>query len=122
MVVEIPIEAVYGDEMSNLKIPRIVGEFFAKNLLNFFKRILYNYFLRGFSIASVQLILVSLFFCFGAGYGAYFWHLSWKTGAPATSGTVMVAGLPIIIGIQLLLAFFSYDMQNRSGMALHRRL
>ena len=63
-----------------------------------------------------------LLFCFGTAYGAYFWYLSWKTGAPATSGTVMVAGLPIIIGVQFLLAFFSYDMQSPAGVVLHKRL
>lgn len=42
VVVDIPMEAVYGSEVSNLTIGRIVGEFFVKNIKNFFKRIYFN--------------------------------------------------------------------------------
>ena len=40
------------------------------------------------------------------------WH--WIGGAshPATSGTVMLAALPIIIGIQCLIAFLHYDVSS----------
>jgi hypothetical protein len=34
----------------------------------------------------------------------------------------MLAGLPVIVGVQLLLAFLSYDMQNDPRTPLHRRL
>ena len=43
VVVDIPMEAIYGSEVSNLTIGRIVGEFFMKNIKNFFKRIYFNY-------------------------------------------------------------------------------
>ncbi len=42
VVVDVPMEAKYGNEESNLKISRIVGEFFAKHVRNFLKRIFYN--------------------------------------------------------------------------------
>ena len=41
---------------------------------------------------------------------------------PATSGTVMLAALPVLVGIQLVLAFLSYDLQNVPRDVLHRRL
>uniref|UniRef100_UPI00289C9531 glycosyltransferase family 2 protein n=1 Tax=Stutzerimonas kunmingensis TaxID=1211807 RepID=UPI00289C9531 len=42
VVVDIPMDAKYGDEVSNLKISKIVGEFLAKHLRNFVKRIFYS--------------------------------------------------------------------------------
>jgi hypothetical protein len=34
----------------------------------------------------------------------------------------MVAALPVIVGVQLVLAFLSYDLQNVPREILHRRL
>jgi glycosyltransferase involved in cell wall biosynthesis len=40
VVVDIPMDAQYGDEVSNMKISKIVGEFLFKHIRNFSKRIL----------------------------------------------------------------------------------
>ena len=52
VVVDVPMDAVYGDEVSNLRISRTVLEFLGKHIRNFHKRIFYNYFLRDVSITS----------------------------------------------------------------------
>jgi glycosyltransferase involved in cell wall biosynthesis len=122
LVVDIPLEARYGEETSNLRIGRAIAEFSFRNTSNFVKRIVYNYFLRSFSLASVQLLLGLVLLLFGAAFGGWEWYESWRTGSPATSGTVMVAGLPIIVGMQLLLAFLGFDMQSSPRSALHKRL
>ena len=110
VVVDIPMAARYNDEVSNLKISRILGDFLFGHLRNFSKRLFYNYFLRDMSAASLQLILGAALVSAGSVYGAWKW-LS-QAGAPATAGTVMLAALPIIIGLQLLLAFLMWDMQS----------
>jgi hypothetical protein len=45
--------------------------------------------------------------------------LSFETDIVATTGTVMLAALPIILGIQFLLSFISYDMASSPGHAIH---
>jgi glycosyltransferase involved in cell wall biosynthesis len=122
VILDVPMEARYADETSSLRIWRVMGEFTVKNLRNFLKRIVYGYYLRSFNIASVNLLLGLLFLGFGVAYGGYHWYLSAKSGVIASSGTVMVASLPIIVGVQLLLSFLSYDMQGSSRPALHKRL
>ncbi|WP_342779198.1 glycosyltransferase family 2 protein [Luteimonas granuli] len=52
VAVDVPMDAHYGDEVSNLKVSRVLGEFLAKHTRNFGKRIFYNYFLRDLSLAS----------------------------------------------------------------------
>ena len=42
VVADVPMDACYGEEVSNLKIKDIIGEFFSKNMRNFFKRIFYG--------------------------------------------------------------------------------
>ena len=51
------MDARYGDEVSNLKISRIAGEFLVKHARNFGKRLFYNYYLRDLSVASIELPL-----------------------------------------------------------------
>lgn len=112
VVVDVPMAAKYGDEISNLRISRVIGEFLYKHKRNAIKRIFYNYFLRDFSIATLNLILGILFILGGAIFGVATWYRSAVSGVPQTAGTVMLAALPIILGLQLLLSFLAYDVAN----------
>jgi glycosyltransferase involved in cell wall biosynthesis len=122
VVMDIPMDAKYGDEVSNLKISKVIGEFLAKHTRNFFKRIFYNYYLRDMSIASIELPLGILLFSFGVIYGSYNWVYGLSSGHATPSGTVMLSSLPIILGAQLILAFISYDISALPKSALHKRI
>jgi len=122
VVVDIPLISKYEDERSNLKISRIVPEFIAKHIRNSFKRILYRYLIRDFSVASIELVLGIGLFGFGIIYGTYRWYLSATGSLPAPSGAVMLAALPVLVGVQLLLAFFHYDIMSVPKRPLHPSL
>ncbi|MBN8536945.1 MAG: glycosyltransferase family 2 protein [Deltaproteobacteria bacterium] len=121
VVVDIPMEAKYDDEVSNLRISKIIGEFIFKHTRNFIKRIFYNYYLRDLSIASIELPVGLLLFSFGTCFGYSEWNNSYNTGKVASSGTVMLAAMPIILGVQLILSFFNYDTSNVPKKALHTK-
>jgi hypothetical protein len=40
----------------------------------------------------------------------------------ASSGEVMLAALPVILGMQLVIGFLGYDMHNAPRQVIHRRL
>lgn len=120
-VIDIPMDASYGDEESNLKISKIVGEFTRKNVKNTLKRVFYNYYLRDMSVASIELLLAIPLIIFGAIYGGTNWVESASKGVATPAGTVMMAVLPIIIGIQFLLSFLSYDIENVPRRVIHKR-
>lgn len=122
VIEDVPMDAVYGGEHSSLQIHRIIGDFLFKHVRNLFKRVIYNYFLRNFSIASVQMVVGGLLLAFGVGFGLVKWMDSLSSGVAVTAGTVMLAGLPIILGIQFILSFLSYDMNESKQAPLHRRL
>ena len=109
-VLDLPMQAVYGDERSNMNLLRIVPQFLGGHLRNLGKRVFYNYFLRGFSVASLQLLLGLALLPFGTAVGVAGWWASWKSGIPATTGTVILAALPVLLGVQFLLSFLSFDM------------
>jgi dolichol-phosphate mannosyltransferase len=122
VVVDVPMEAVYGDEISNLDLRKEFFRSFGKHTVNCTKRIFYNYFLRGFSIASVELLVGLFGLLFGLVFGIDKWISSIATGAPATAGTVMLAAVPTIVSIQLLLSFLNYDMRQAPQVPMHKRL
>lgn len=112
VVVDVPMDAKYGDEVSNLEETHIIGEFFAKHARNFLKRIFYSYYLRDMSLASIQLPIGLLLLGFGLIYGGYHWMHSAQTGIPTSSGTVMLSALPVLTGIQLILGFIGHDVTS----------
>ena len=111
-VVDIPMAAVYEGEESNLRIMKVILPFLAGHLRNFGKRISYNYFLRDFSVASLEMVVGLIATVFGAIFGGYHWILSNETDVPATCGTVMISGLTLIIGIVLLLSWINFDVNS----------
>ncbi|MDB9740079.1 glycosyltransferase family 2 protein [Amylibacter sp.] len=122
VVLDIPLKAIYGDEASSLVISKIMHTFIASHTKNFFKRIFYRYFLRDFSFSSINLVFGIIFLFFGSTYGFLNFWKSYETNIPATSGTVMMAALPIICGFFMLLNFLSKDMNNMPNVPLSKRI
>lgn len=119
VVVDVPMDARYGEETSNLRIERALFEFGWKHLRNFAKRIAYNYFLRDLSIASLELLVGLALAVFALGFGGFHWAISVSTGSPTPLGTVMIATVSAISGLQFLLAFIGYDIASMPRRALH---
>lgn len=120
-VVDIPMDAKYGDEVSNLHIRRILGEFVFKHVKNFFKRIFYNYFLRDVSLASLELLFSLVLLTFALFFGGGHWLSSASGGHSTPVGTIMITAVSLIWGLQLLLAFIGYDISSVPRRAIHRR-
>lgn len=113
---DIPMKAIYEDEESNLKIHKILLPFIKGHAVNFSKRILYDYFLRDFSLATISLVFGVLFLGFGVSFGSFHWYKAVSEHTIASSGTVMLAALPVIVGTQLLLSFVNYDISKSRNL------
>lgn len=122
VVTDIPMKAIYADERSYLRVRSVFADFIGGHVRNFFKRIFYNYFLRDVSVASLELVVGIILMAFGTIFGVKVWLHSLQTQMPASSGTVMLAALPIILGFQLLLSFLAYDVQHLPTHPLHKKL
>jgi dolichol-phosphate mannosyltransferase len=121
VVCDVAMPARYGDEPSALRAGAVIPEFLGKHARNLVKRILYGYFLRDFSIASVELVLGTLLLLWGTLFGSAAWALGAARGEPATAGTVMLAALPVILGVQFLLSFLQFDYRNVPSRPLSAR-
>lgn len=122
VVVDVPMDASYGDEVSNLKISKIVTEFLFKHARNFTKRIFYNYYLRNMSLASIELPLGIILLGGGMLYGGIHWLASERENVVTPAGTVMLSALPVLMGMQLILAFLANDIASVPTRPLHKKL
>jgi len=112
VVQDVYIPARYQDEESSLSIWKVLFSFPYRLVKTTFRRIIYQYYLYNFSFGSLSLILGMIFVLFGIIWGGIYWNESRISGIPATTGTVLIAVLPIILGVQLLLQGISQDMAD----------
>ena len=112
VVHEVPMKAVYGDEKSSLSILKVLRQFPKRYLSRLFKRLGYNYFLRDFNACSVEILAGFGMLVFGVLYGAYHWYHAAATQTNTPTGTIMLAVLPIILGVQMLLEAVTLDIIN----------
>lgn len=122
VVKDYAMHAHYADEESSLKIRRVLLEFPPKYISRFFKRIFYNYFLRDFNAATVSIVAGSTLLAFGVILGVVKWVYYARMGVTAPGGTVMLAALGVILGIQFLLSAWSYDIQHQPKEPLCNQL
>ncbi|WP_313301576.1 glycosyltransferase family 2 protein [Diaphorobacter sp.] len=122
VVKDVPMDSVYADEESNLKIGKILPEFLRKHASRLWRRYVYNYLVRDFNVGTVYSIGGVLMLLVGSVFGLCHWIESANSNRPATSGTVMFAALPILVGIQCLIAFLHFDVGNVPNEPLSQNL
>jgi glycosyltransferase involved in cell wall biosynthesis len=121
VVWDVPMEARYGNEKSNLSVLKALFEFPRKHFVRFHKRLFYNYYLRDMSAASLELPLGAALGWFGFIFGITKFAESVQTQVAATAGTVMLSAVPVILGFQLVLAFLSHDIASVPKRVKHKK-
>ncbi len=109
-VTDVPMPAVYGAETSNMKLHRILLSFPLKLLRMFVRRVFLRYVLYDVSPIAAYLVAGALLGAFGLFFGGLHWWRSIATGVPATSGTVLLAVLPLLMAFDLLLHAVHLDI------------
>jgi glycosyltransferase involved in cell wall biosynthesis len=111
-VADVAIPARYGQERSDLNAFKAGIVFPLLFLPRFWRRIYQKYVLRDFSPIALFLFMGLLLFAWGVIFGAYHWILSVATHHVATTGTIMLSVLPLILGFQLILQAVVLDIQE----------
>ncbi len=102
-VKDVPLPAIYGQEESSLRIRQILVTFPLLLLRGFTIRIWEKYLLRDFSPIAIFWLLGIPPMLFGLLFGAWHWTLSFLSGKPASTGTIMLSVLPFLMGFELVL-------------------
>jgi hypothetical protein len=112
VVEDVAIPAIYANEKSSVNVFR---EFllFSKNLtIRTFSRLVYQYFLYDFSATSLFGISSIFLGTFGFIWGIVKWIHSIQTNITASTGTVLIAVLPIIVAVQFFTQAVAQDIAH----------
>ncbi|MHB8087618.1 MAG: glycosyltransferase family 2 protein [Anaerolineaceae bacterium] len=112
VVMDISMPAIYQNERSAVKVPREIFIFSTNLIARIFDRVFSRYFLYDFTAVSLYIIIGTLLCLFGGIWGLIKWSEAAQAGIPATTGTVLIAVLPIILGFQLLIQAISLDISD----------
>jgi len=109
--VDVPIPAKYGDEVSSIRLSRVIPELMNLLFRGFWRRIWYRYVLWSFSPVALLLIFGLLLFLVGLGIAIWV-CFQVASSVVATAATVMLAALPLMIGTQMLISALQLDIQS----------
>tara|TARA_B110000503_G_scaffold143436_1_gene244858 strand:- start:1854 stop:2804 length:951 start_codon:yes stop_codon:yes gene_type:complete len=121
VIQDVSIPARYADEKSSLNIGRVIADFPLKHLKNYLKRVAYRYFLREWSLGTINLLAGIFLTGLGASFGISSFLAAASRDQATSAGQVTFASLAIILGFQLLLSFMSYDIQSEPRNPLQAR-
>jgi dolichol-phosphate mannosyltransferase len=119
VVLDMPIPARYQNEITSLSEAKVLMTFPLRLVRGYLRRLKLQYFLYDFSPASALLLLGVPLLLFGVAFGAWHWYLSYTTEVVATTGTVLLAVLPIILGVQFLAQALVLDIARVPHRVLH---
>lgn len=108
---EMEMATIYRRATSSLSISRTLLAFPPKLLRLSLRRTVLQYFVFDINLASLYVLLGFALCGFGTGFATFEWIQSAMTSTPRTTGTVMLAVLPFLMGFQLLLNALLYDVQ-----------
>jgi hypothetical protein len=102
---------VYGAEISGIRLRRVIPEMTRLMLFGFWKRFFYKYVLWSFSPIALFLLVGLALTGFGLAVGA--WVVAHTLGAAtASTGSVLLAVTPFLLGMNMIMFAFLLDMQE----------
>lgn len=107
---DVPVPAVYRDEVSSIRLGSVVLRLLRLLFFGFWRRVWLKYVLWSFSPIALLLFTGSLLVLFGVLVGV--WVLAHTMGPEtASAGTVLLAVTPFLVGTQMLIQALVLDIQ-----------
>jgi len=113
---QIPMSSIYGNEVSSLRPIREIKRFAKKHLVNFFKRLIYQYFVLDFNAGSLELLGGSLGFILTTIFSMRIFISGILYSKYATSGESGLFAVLSIMTLQMFIAFLYYDSTQQPLM------
>jgi glycosyltransferase involved in cell wall biosynthesis len=107
---DVPVPAVYRDEVSHIKLGRVIGRLLRILIGGFWRRVWLKYVLWSFSPVALLLFTGTVLVLFGIAVGI--WVLAHTLGpSTASAGSVLLAVTPFLVGTQMLIQALVLDIQ-----------
>lgn len=110
-VKDVDIPAVYGDEISDIKLSTVIPSLLRTLRRSFWRRFWLRYVVRSFSPVALFAFSSVVLLAWAVVFGA--WVIAQKIGGVSpTTATVMLVVLPLLMGFEMMLAAFVLDIMN----------
>lgn len=110
-VADVPVPALYADERSAIKLRRVIPALLSLLTGGFFRRVFRKYVLWSFS--PIALFFFTGLFLVLTGLAVGAWVVVKTLGEPvASTGSVLLAVGPVLVGVQLLVSGLVLDIQE----------
>jgi glycosyltransferase involved in cell wall biosynthesis len=109
---DVPIPAVYGAEVSGMRLHKVIPAVSWLLFRGFWKRILVKYVLQSFSPVAVLLFSGIALFGFGSAFGVSMTIYRLLGGHAPSAGTVLLAVTPLLAGLHLIISAWTLDIQQ----------
>lgn len=111
-VADVAIPAVYGAEQSTMKMRKVIPRISRLLFRGFWKRILSKYVVRSFSPIALFLFVGLALLLWGVGFGIWVLFQTLGEESVATTGTVILSVIPLLMGVQFLTSALVLDIQR----------
>jgi len=112
VVRDVSMEAIYGDEISNIRLKSVIPEFLSLHTRNFLSRIWFKYFLEGLSVGSL-LLISGLLGTFGSiWYNLSHFSHSYNNGIETPPGVIAMGLFTFGFSLILIFLFVFIDIKN----------
>lgn len=108
---DVPIPAVYGEEVSGMRLSRVIPAIVSLLFRGFWKRIWRKYVLWSFSPVALLLFTGLFLIAVGTGWGI-FTIVNTIGPRQASAGTVLLSVAPLMTGIYMLIQALVLDIQE----------
>ena len=108
---DVPIPAVYGAEVSGLRVSKVAPRLLRLLFRGFWHRMWWKYVLQSFSAVALMFFTGLLLMTIGTGFGIF--AIVHTLGPPvATPGTVLLAVAPMLSGLHFMVTALQLDIQE----------
>jgi glycosyltransferase involved in cell wall biosynthesis len=117
---DIPVPAVYGEEVSGMRMSKVVPAITRLLFRGFWRRVMLKYVLYSFSPVALFLFAGLFLFLFGSAFGVWVFWEAMNDQVPSAA-TVMAAAAPLLTGAHFLVNAMMLDIQESPDWNPHRR-
>ena len=117
---DIPVPAVYGEEVSGMRMSKVVPQISSLLFKGFWRRVLLKYVLYSFSPVALFLFAGLFLFGFGSLFGVWVFWEAMSDQVPSAA-TVMAAAAPLLTGAHFLVNAMMLDIQESPDWNPQRR-
>ncbi|GAA1798161.1 glycosyltransferase family 2 protein [Planosporangium flavigriseum] len=108
---DVPVPALYGEEVSTMRIHRVAPAIASLLFRGFWRRMLLKHVFP--SLSAVALLFFTGLFLVFVGVGWGIWVVVETLGPPvATTGSVLLAVAPLLTGVHMLISALTLDIQS----------